>query len=96
MCVVFARTANGPDPLVDRLAAEVVAPRQPTTPHPGPVPLLPGSDLAVAGIFLLLTAGLAVLMLTEPAGVPDALNRRARHRRNRRFCTVVPLGAAHA
>jgi hypothetical protein len=59
-----------------------------------------GATWLRAGIFLLLTARLAVLMLTEPAGcVPDALNRRhhrARHRRNRRFCTVIPLGAAHA
>jgi hypothetical protein len=29
MCVLFARTASGPDPLVARLAAEVVALRQP-------------------------------------------------------------------
>jgi hypothetical protein len=29
MCVVFARTARGPNPLVARLAAEVVALRQP-------------------------------------------------------------------
>ena len=100
MCVVFARTANGPDPLVARLAAEVVALRQPATPHPGLHRFFQGATWLWAGIFLLLTAGLAVLMLTEPAGcVPDALNRRhhqARHRRNRRFCTVVPLGAAHA
>src|ERR1019366_2592564 len=38
MCVVFARTASGPDPLVARLAAEVVALRQPASPHPGPHP----------------------------------------------------------
>lgn len=35
MCVLFARTAGGPDPLVARLAAEVVALRQATVPHPG-------------------------------------------------------------
>ena len=34
MCVLFARTASGPDPLVARLAAEVVALRQPATRHP--------------------------------------------------------------
>jgi hypothetical protein len=35
MCVLFARTASGPNPLVARLAAEVVALRQPSTPDPG-------------------------------------------------------------
>jgi hypothetical protein len=35
MCVVFAQTAGGPNPLVARLAAEVVALRQPATHHPG-------------------------------------------------------------
>ena len=35
MCLLFARTAGGPNPLVARLAAEVVALRQPATPHPG-------------------------------------------------------------
>ena len=35
MCVLFARTAGGPNPLVARLAAEAVALRQPATPHPG-------------------------------------------------------------
>jgi hypothetical protein len=35
MCVLFARTANGPNTLVARLAAEVVALRQPGTPDPG-------------------------------------------------------------
>ena len=35
MCVLFARTASGPNPLVARLAAEVVALRQPAAHHPG-------------------------------------------------------------
>jgi hypothetical protein len=35
MCVLFARTAGGPDPLIARLAAEVVALRQPAVRHPG-------------------------------------------------------------
>jgi uncharacterized membrane protein len=69
MCVVFARTASGPDPLVARLAAEVVALRQPATPHPGLHRFFQGATWLWAGIFLLLTAGLAVLMFTEPAGV---------------------------
>src|SRR5450432_3839618 len=69
MCVLFARTARGPNPLVARLAAEVVALRQPATHHPGLHRFFQGATWLWAGIFLLLTAGLAVLMFTEPAGV---------------------------
>lgn len=69
MCVVFARTASGPSPLVARLAAEVVALRQPATHHPGLHRFFQGATWLWAGIFLLLTVGLAVLMFTEPAGV---------------------------
>ncbi|MDX6334937.1 MAG: hypothetical protein QOG05_2277 [Streptosporangiaceae bacterium] len=69
MCVVFARTASGPDPLVARLAAEVVALRQPATRHPGLHRFFQGATWLWAGIFLLLTVGLVVLMFTEPAGV---------------------------
>ena len=66
MCVLFARTASGPDPLVARLAAEVVALRQPSTHHPGLHRFFQGATWLWAGIFLMLTAGLAVLMVTEP------------------------------
>jgi hypothetical protein len=66
MCVLFARTARGPDPLVARLAAEVVALRQPSTHHPGLHRFFQGATWLWAGIFLMLTAGLAVLMVTEP------------------------------
>ena len=38
MWVLFARTAGGPNPLVSRLAAEVVAQRLPATRSPGPAP----------------------------------------------------------
>jgi hypothetical protein len=69
LCVLFARTAGGPDPLVARLAAEVVALRQPSTHHPGLHRFFQGATWLWAGIFLLLTAGLAVLMVTEPASV---------------------------
>ena len=68
MCVLFARTARGPSPLVARLAAEVVALRQPATHHPGLHRFFQGATWLWAGIFLLLTAGLAVLMVTEPTG----------------------------
>jgi hypothetical protein len=67
LCVLFARTASGPDPLVARLAAEVVALRQPATHHPGLHRFFQGATWLWAGIFLLLTAGLAVMMVTEPA-----------------------------
>jgi hypothetical protein len=69
MCVLFARTARGPSPLVARLAAEVVALRQPATHHPGLHRFFQGATWLWAGIFFLLTAGLAVLMVTEPTGL---------------------------
>jgi hypothetical protein len=69
MCVVFARTASGPNPLVARLAAEVVALRQPATHHPGLHRFFQGATWLWAGIFLILTAGLVVLMFTEPTRV---------------------------
>ena len=100
MCVLFARTASGPNPLVARLAAEVVALRQPATPHPGLHRFFQGATWLWAGIFLLLAAGLA-LYDGHRAGhdVPDALDRRdrrARSHRDRRVRTVVLLGAAQA
>jgi hypothetical protein len=67
--VLFARTASGPNPLVARLAADVVALRQPTTRHPGLHRFFQGATWLWAGIFALLAAGLAVLMVTEPTGV---------------------------
>jgi hypothetical protein len=65
MCVLFARTASGPHPLVARLAAEVVALRL-TSHHPGLHRFFQGATWLWAGIFLLLTAGLGALMVTEP------------------------------
>jgi hypothetical protein len=69
MCVLFARTARGPSPLVARLAAEVVALRQPSGHHPGLHRFFQGATWLWAGIFFLLTAGLGILMMTEPTGV---------------------------
>jgi hypothetical protein len=69
MCVLFARTAGGTDPLVARLAAEVVALRQPAARHPGLDRFFQGATWLWAGIFLLLTIALAVLMVTEPTAV---------------------------
>jgi len=69
MCVVFARTAAGANPLVARLAAEVVALRQPAVHCPGLHRFFQGATWLWAGIFLLLAAALAVLMLAEPVSV---------------------------
>jgi hypothetical protein len=69
MFALFARTAGGPDPLVARLAAEVVALRQPAARHPGLHRFFQGATWLWAGIFLLLTIALAVPMVTEPMGV---------------------------
>jgi uncharacterized membrane protein len=69
MCFLFARTASGPNPLVARLAAYVVALRQPATHYPGLHRFFQGATWLWAGIFLLLTADLAVLMVTEPTGM---------------------------
>src|ERR1700728_221460 len=69
MCVLFARTAGGTDPLVARLAAEVVALRQPATRHPGLHRFFQGATWLWAGIFLLITVALAVLMVTEPTAL---------------------------
>lgn len=69
MCLLFARTAGGTDPLVARLAAEVVALRQPATHYPGLHRFFQGATWLWAGIFLLLAAALAILMFAEPASV---------------------------
>jgi hypothetical protein len=63
MCVMFARTAPTRRPLVAQLAAEVVALKQP---HPGLHRFFQGATWLWAGLFLLLTLGLAVMMETEP------------------------------
>jgi hypothetical protein len=66
MFVLFARTARGPNPIVAKLAAEVVALRHPAH-HPGLHRFFQGATWLWAGIFLILTAGLGVMMWTEPA-----------------------------
>jgi hypothetical protein len=69
LCVLFAWTAHGPNPLVAKLAAEVVALRQPAAHHPGLQRFFQWATWLWAGIFLLLTASLAVLMVTEPTAI---------------------------
>ena len=73
MSVLFARTARGPRPLVAQLAAEVVALRL-TSHHPGLHRFFQSATWLWAGIFLLLTAGLGVLMVTEPVKTFMALS----------------------
>jgi hypothetical protein len=68
MCILFARTARGPNPIVARLAAEVVALRQPAVHHPGVHRFFQGATWLWSGIFLLLTIALAALMMAEPTG----------------------------
>jgi hypothetical protein len=63
MCVMFARTAPTGKPLVAQLAAEMVAMKQP---HPGLHRFFQGATWLWAGLFLVLTLGLAVMMVTEP------------------------------
>jgi hypothetical protein len=64
MSVVFARTAPTHKPLVAQLATEVVALKQPH--HPGLHRFFQGATWFWAGLFLLLTLGMAVMMVTEP------------------------------
>jgi len=66
MCLVFARTAPTRKPLVAQLAAEVVAFKQSEDHHPGLHRFFQGATWFWAGLFLLLTLGMAVMMKTEP------------------------------
>ena len=63
MCVMFARTAPTRKPLVAQLAAEIMAIKQP---HPGLHRFFQGATWLWAGLFLALTLGMAVMMVTEP------------------------------
>jgi hypothetical protein len=64
--VLFARTARGPNPLLAKLAAEVVGLRQPATHYPGLHRFFQRGTLLWAGIFMALAATLGALMITEP------------------------------
>ena len=64
MCGVFARTAPTHKPLVAQLATEVVALKQPH--HPELHRFFQGATWFWAALFLLLTLGMAVMMVTEP------------------------------
>jgi len=66
MCVVFARTASTGKPLVAQIAEDMVAFKQPEAHHPGLHRFFQGATWFWAGLFLLLTLGMAVMMVTEP------------------------------
>jgi hypothetical protein len=66
LCVLFARTAPTSKPIVARLAAEVVAMRQPSA---GLHTFFRDATWLWAGIFAATTVGLAVLMVSESASM---------------------------
>jgi hypothetical protein len=66
LCVLFARTARGPDPLCARLAAEMIGLRQPAARQPGLHRFFQHATVLWAVVFLLLAASMAVLLETEP------------------------------
>lgn len=65
LCILFARTARGSNPIVAQLAAEVVALRQPATPNPGLHRYFQDATWLWAGIFLLLAVSMAALLATQ-------------------------------
>jgi hypothetical protein len=69
LCILFARTAPTGRPLVAKLAAEVVALRQPSAAHPGLDSFFRGVTWLWAGIFAASTIGLVVLLVIEPVPV---------------------------
>jgi len=66
MCIVFARTAPTRKPLVAQIAQDMVAFKQPEGHHPGLHRFFQGVTWFWAGLFLLLTLGMAIMMVTEP------------------------------
>ena len=66
LCVLFARTAPTRKPLVARLAAEVVALRQPSARHPGLDRFFQGATWLWAAIFALSAIALGVGMVLVP------------------------------
>lgn len=66
LAILFARSAGGHHPLAARLAAEVIALREPPTRHWGLHRFFQEVTWLWAGIFLLLAVSQAVLLLTVP------------------------------
>jgi hypothetical protein len=69
LCILFARTARTREPLVARLAGEVVGLRRPSSSHPGLDQFFRGATWLWATIFAASAAGLAAAMAVEPASV---------------------------
>jgi hypothetical protein len=69
LCILFAWTAPTGRPLVAKLAAEVVALRQPTAAHPGLDHFFRKVTWLWAGIFAASAVSLAVLLAVEPVRV---------------------------
>lgn len=66
LCLLFARTARGPNPLCAKLAAEMICLRQPATYQPGLHRFFQGATWLWSGVFLTLAVCLAVLLGVEP------------------------------
>jgi hypothetical protein len=69
LCVVFARTARTADPLVARLAAEVVGLRQPPSRHRGLDQFFQNDTWLWSAIFAASAVGLAAALAVASAGV---------------------------
>ena len=73
LCVLFARTARTREPLVARLAAEVVGLRQPSALHPGLQRFFRGVTWLWAAIFAVSAIGLGVALAVAPAAIVPLL-----------------------
>ena len=92
LCALFARTAPTGRPLVAKLAAEVVALRQPSAAHPGLESFFRGVTWLWAGIFAATAIGLAIVLAVEPASGLSLVHDRGDHRRCcRGHCLVRPV-----
>jgi hypothetical protein len=69
LCVLFARTARSREPLVARLAAEVVGLRQPSSRNPGLDRFFQGVTWLWAAIFAISAVWLAAELAVAPASV---------------------------
>ncbi len=69
LCVLFARTASGPNPLCARLAAEMMCLRQPAACQASLHRFFQGATWLWAGVFLAIAVCLGVLLAIEPIPV---------------------------
>jgi hypothetical protein len=73
LCVLFARTARTREPLVARLAAEVVGLRQPSALDPGLLRFFRGATWLWAAIFAVSAVGLGAALALAPAAIVPLL-----------------------